>query len=70
MPPKNRIIVGVQCSVMMVDLCAAFDMGDLEGIRNKLVVEKLSRTKRCYSAPHNYLARLVNLNAAKIRRAL
>ena len=26
-PPKNRIIVGVQCSVMMVDLCAAFDMG-------------------------------------------
>ena len=38
--------------------------------RNKLVVEKLSRTKRCYNAPHNYLARLVNLNAAKIRKAL
>ena len=37
---------------------------------NKLVVENLSRTKRCFNAPHNYLSRLVNLNATKIRKAL
>ena len=37
---------------------------------NKLVVEKMSRTKRCYNAPHNYLARLVNMNAAKIKKTL
>ena len=33
----------------------------------QLVVEKFSRTKRCYNAPHNYLARLVNANQAKIK---
>ena len=37
---------------------------------NKLVVEKMSRTKRCYNAPHNYLSRLVNMNAAKIKKTL
>ena len=37
---------------------------------NRLVVEDMSRTKRCYNAPHNYLSRLVNLNAAKIRKTL
>ena len=35
-----------------------------------LVVENLSRTKRCYNAPHNYLARLVNLNQDKIKTSL
>ena len=28
--------------------------------QKKLVKENLSRTARCYNAPHNYLARLVN----------
>ena len=37
---------------------------------NRLVVENMSRTKRCYNAPHNYLSRLVNLNAEKIRKTL
>ena len=37
---------------------------------DRLVVEKMSRTKRCYNAPHNYLSRLVNMNADKIRRTL
>ena len=37
---------------------------------NRLVVEDMPRTKRCYNAPHNYLSRLVNLNAAKIRKTL
>ena len=37
---------------------------------NRLVVEKMSRTRRCHNAPHNYLSRLVNLNAEKIRRTL
>ena len=40
------------------------------GNDNRLVVEQMSRTKRCYNAPHNYLSRLVNLNAEKIRRTL
>ena len=30
---------------------------------SKLVVESSSRTSRCYNAPHNALARLVNDNA-------
>ena len=34
-----------------------------------LVVEKLVRTVRCYNAPHNYLARLVNKNKLKIKLA-
>ena len=29
---------------------------------NRLVVEKMSRTRRCYNAPQNYLSRLVNLS--------
>ena len=39
-------------------------------LESKLVVENMSRTKRCFNAPHNYLSRLVNLNATKIRKAL
>ena len=35
-----------------------------------LVVENLSRTKRCYNAPHKYLARLANLNQDKIKTSL
>ena len=31
-----------------------------------LVVENLTRTKRCFNAPHNYLARIVNQNKGKI----
>ena len=31
-----------------------------------LVAEKKSNTKRCQNAPHNYLARLINLNRNKI----
>ena len=31
-----------------------------------LVHEKMSNTKRCHNAPHNYLARLVNKNKSKI----
>ena len=33
---------------------------------NNLVIENKTNTKRCYNAPHNYLARLVNLNKHKI----
>ena len=36
----------------------------------QLVVEPRARTKRCYNAPHIYLARLVNQNAAKIKKTL
>ena len=35
---------------------------------NILVKENTSRTSRCYNAPHNYLARLVNQNVDKILR--
>ena len=35
----------------------------------QLVVETLSRTKRSYTAPHNYLARLLNQNAARIKNS-
>ena len=40
----------------------------IEPTRNNknLVKENFSRTQRCYNAPHNYLARLVNQNADKI----
>ena len=34
-----------------------------------LVTEMKTRTKRCYNAPHKYLARLVNLNKSKIERS-
>ena len=33
-----------------------------------LVRENLSRTKRCYNAPHNYLARLINQNKTRIEK--
>ena len=33
-----------------------------------LVQEKVSNTKRCHNAPHNYLARLVNANKDKIEK--
>ena len=33
-----------------------------------LVEEKKCNTKRCYNAPHNYLARLVNENKKKIEK--
>ena len=33
-----------------------------------LVAEKKSNTKRCQNAPHNYLARLINLNQVKIMK--
>ena len=33
-----------------------------------LVEEKKSNTKRCYNAPHNYLARLINQNKEKVLR--
>ena len=33
-----------------------------------LVQEKKCNTKRCYNAPHNYLARLVNENKKKIEK--
>ena len=32
-----------------------------------LVVENLSRTKRCYNAPHKFLARLANLIKIRLR---
>ena len=35
----------------------------------QLVVESKSRTVRCYNAPHNYLARLVNQNASRIKKS-
>ena len=38
--------------------------------QKKLVKENLSRTARCYNAPHNYLARLVNANKNKIENSL
>ena len=34
---------------------------------SQLVVENKVNTKRCYNAPHNYLARLVNLNRNKLK---
>ena len=34
----------------------------------KLVIEQKCNTKRLYNAPHNYLARLINKNAQKIRK--
>ena len=34
-----------------------------------LVLEEKSNTRRCYNAPHNYLARLVNKNKARILRS-
>ena len=34
-----------------------------------LVTEKKCNTKRCYNAPHSYLARLVNLNKGKIEKS-
>ena len=37
-------------------------------INTQLVVEKLSRTKRSFTAPHNYLARLINQNVARIKK--
>ena len=36
----------------------------------QLVHEKVSNTKRCHNAPHNYLARLVNANKDKIGKLL
>ena len=33
----------------------------------QLLVENKCRTTRCYNAPHNYLARLVNLNQHKLK---
>ena len=36
----------------------------------QLVVEQRCRTKRAYNAPHNYLARIVNKNQAKIKLSL
>ena len=35
----------------------------------QLVVETLSRTKRSYTAPHNYLARLINQNVKRIKNS-
>ena len=32
-----------------------------------LVIEKKTNTKRCYNAPHNFLARLINLNKHRIK---
>ena len=34
-----------------------------------LVKESVTNTKRCYNAPHNYLARLVNINKDKIGKS-
>ena len=34
-----------------------------------LVTEKLSNTRRCHNAPHNYLARLVNNNKYRIEKS-
>jgi hypothetical protein len=34
----------------------------------QLVKENICRTTRCYNAPHNYLARLVNKNVTKIEK--
>ena len=36
----------------------------------KLVAENMCRTKRCYNAPHNYLARLINLNKDKMKKSI
>ena len=44
-----------------------------KGVRRnsiKLVKENISRTSRCYNAPHNYLARLVNQNSDIIAKKL
>ena len=35
--------------------------------KKPVVKEEVTRTKRCYSAPHNYLARLVNSNQDKLK---
>ena len=34
---------------------------------DNLVKEKKTNTRRCYNAPHNYLARLINLNKHRIK---
>ena len=36
----------------------------------QLVKENICRTTRCYNAPHNYLARLVNQNVTKIEKII
>ena len=33
-----------------------------------LLVEDISRTTRCYYAPHNYLTRLINQNEDKLKK--
>ena len=33
-----------------------------------LVKENITRTRRCFNAPHNYLSRLVNENKHKIKK--
>ena len=38
--------------------------------RKKLVKENVCRTTRCFNAPLNYLARLVNINKTKIEQSL
>ena len=35
--------------------------------KKPLVKEEVSRTKRCFSAPHNFLARIINSNQDKIK---
>ena len=35
---------------------------------DNLVIEKKTNTRRCYNAPHNYLARLINLNKHRIKK--
>ena len=37
---------------------------------DQLVKVNMSNTRRCYNAPHNYLARLINKNKSKIENRL
>ena len=45
-----------------------FDLPKVNTRCDNLVIISQSRTKRCYNAPHNYLARLVNENKHKIKK--
>ena len=37
--------------------------------QNMLVAENLTNTRRCYNAPHNYLARLLNKNRSRVEKS-
>ena len=35
---------------------------------SKIANEQITRTKRCHNAPHNALARIINLNPEKVKQ--